>query len=79
MAPLDVKFPHGTQFTFGSLTFAVGKDGDMKMLPLEVALEHLILEPGPDPCSLANSSTSGDAYLGSYPCEGLFILMVEII
>jgi hypothetical protein len=29
----DMKFPFGTQFTFGSLTFAVGEDRDLKMLP----------------------------------------------
>jgi hypothetical protein len=29
----DMKFPLGTQFSFGSLTFAVGEDGDLKMLP----------------------------------------------
>jgi hypothetical protein len=35
MAPwtFDVKFSRGTQFTFGSLTFAVGEDGDLKMVP----------------------------------------------
>jgi hypothetical protein len=29
----DVKFSRGTQFTFGSLTFAAGEDRDLKMLP----------------------------------------------
>jgi hypothetical protein len=29
----DIKFPRGTEFTFGSLTFAVGEDGDLRMLP----------------------------------------------
>jgi hypothetical protein len=35
MAPwsFDVKFPRGTQFTFESLTFVAGEDGDLKMLP----------------------------------------------
>jgi hypothetical protein len=35
MAPwsFDVKFPLGTQFTFGSLTFVAGEDEDQKMLP----------------------------------------------
>jgi hypothetical protein len=28
-----MKFPHGTQFTFGLLMFAVGEDEDLKMLP----------------------------------------------
>jgi hypothetical protein len=29
----DIKFPLDTQFTFGSLTFAMGEDRDLKMLP----------------------------------------------
>jgi hypothetical protein len=29
----DVKFPYDTQFTFGSLTFAIGEDENLKMLP----------------------------------------------
>jgi hypothetical protein len=35
MAPwsFDVKFPLGTQFSFGSLTLVAGEDGDLKMLP----------------------------------------------
>jgi hypothetical protein len=34
MAPwtFDIKFPHGTQLTFGSLTFTAREDGDLKML-----------------------------------------------
>jgi hypothetical protein len=42
MAPwtFDVKFPRGTEFTFGSLTFAVGENGDLRMLPLGEATEH---------------------------------------
>jgi hypothetical protein len=28
-----MKFPLDTQFTFGSLTFVTGEDGDLKMLP----------------------------------------------
>jgi hypothetical protein len=42
MAPwiFDVKFPLGTKFTFGSLTFAAGEDGDLRMLPPGEATEH---------------------------------------
>jgi hypothetical protein len=42
MAPctFDVKFPRGTEFTFGSLTFAAGEDGDLRMLPPGEATEH---------------------------------------
>jgi hypothetical protein len=79
MAPLDVKFPLDTQFTFGSLMFIMGEDGDLKMLPLEAALEHLVLERGSDPCSLANSSTSDNTYSRMDPCAELFLRTVEII
>jgi hypothetical protein len=37
---LDVKFPCSTQLVFGSLSFAIGEDGELKMLP-----------PGPAPGS----------------------------
>jgi hypothetical protein len=42
MAPwtFDVKFPLGTKFTFGLLTFAAGEDGDLRMLPPGEATEH---------------------------------------
>jgi hypothetical protein len=44
MAPrlFDVKFPYGTHLTFGSLTFAIGEDGDLKMLPPGPAPEHVL-------------------------------------
>jgi hypothetical protein len=39
MAPwnFDLKFPLNIQFTFGSLMFTAGEDGDLKMLPPEPA------------------------------------------
>jgi hypothetical protein len=42
MAPwiFDVKFPLGAKFTFGSLTFVVGKDEDLRMLPPGETTEH---------------------------------------
>jgi hypothetical protein len=42
MAPwiFEVKFPLDTQFTFGSLTFAVGEDGELRMLHPGSAPEH---------------------------------------
>jgi hypothetical protein len=79
MAPLDVKFRCDTQFTFGLLTFVAGEDGGLKILPLEAALELLVLVQGPDPCSPANSSTLGGAYSGLDPCAGHFIRTVEIV
>jgi hypothetical protein len=51
----DMKFPLGTQITFGSLTFVVGEDGDLKMLPPEPAPEHPTHAP---------SSTSSSTCLG---------------
>jgi hypothetical protein len=43
MAPwtFDIKFPRGTEFTFGSLTFVAGEDGDLRMLPPGEATEHI--------------------------------------
>jgi hypothetical protein len=37
----DIKFSRGTEFTFGSLTFAAGEDGDLRMLPPGEAAEHI--------------------------------------
>jgi hypothetical protein len=50
-----MKFPLDTQFTFGSLTFAVGEDGDLKMPPPGPAPEHLT----PAPSSSSDSTCSG--------------------
>jgi hypothetical protein len=78
MAPttLNVKFPLGTPFTFSSLTFVVGEDGELRMMP-----------PGPAPRAsgwtssmvLATSSTSGGAYSGLDPFAGLYIRTAKII
>jgi hypothetical protein len=65
-----MKFPLGTQFIFGSLTFAVGEDGDLKMLPPGPAPEH----PTPAP-----SSTSGGAYSGLDPFAGLYICTTKLV
>jgi hypothetical protein len=59
----DMKFPLDTQFTFGSLMFAMGEDGDLKMLLPGSASEH----PTPAP-----SSTLGGACLGLDPFAGYF-------
>jgi hypothetical protein len=67
---LDMKFPLGTQFTFGLLTFATGEDGDLKMLPPRPVPEH----PTPSP-----SSASGGACKGSDPFTGLYIRTVKHI
>jgi hypothetical protein len=65
-----MKFPLGTRFTFGSLTFTVGEDGDIKMLPLGLAPEH----PTPTP-----SSASSGASLGLDPFAGLYIRTGKIV
>jgi hypothetical protein len=56
MAPwtFDVKFPLGTEFTFGSLTFAAEEDGDLRMLPPGEATKHTAL-------SFASSETQADS------------------
>jgi hypothetical protein len=81
MAPwtFDVKFPRGTQFTFGSLTFAAGEDGDLGMLPTGSAPECLALIYGQAPSFPAATSTSGSAYSGLDPCERHHICTVKLI
>jgi hypothetical protein len=66
----DLKLPLGTQFAFGSLTFAAGDHGDLKMLPLVPALEHPTLAP---------SSASGSACSGSDPFAGLYIRTAKLV
>jgi hypothetical protein len=66
----DMKFPLNTQFTSGSLMFAVGEDGDLKMLPPGPALEH----PTPAP-----SSTSGSTCSGLDPFAGLYIHTAKLV
>jgi hypothetical protein len=64
----DIKFPRGTEFTFGSLTFAAGEDGDLQMLPLGEAAEHT-----------APSSASSETQAESDLFDGLYIRMVKLI
>jgi hypothetical protein len=66
----DVKFLLGTRFTFGSLMFAAGVDGDLNMLPPGPAPEH----PAPAP-----SSTSGSTCSGLDPFIGLYIRTAKLI
>jgi hypothetical protein len=72
MAPwtFNVKLPLGTQFTFGSLMFAVGEDGDLKMLPPGPASEHPALTP---------SSTSDGACSGLDPFVGIYIHTAKLV
>jgi hypothetical protein len=66
----DIKFSCGTQLTFRSLTFVVGEDKDLMMLPPGSAPEHL---------TLASLSALGRSCSGSDPCAGSYIHTVKII
>jgi hypothetical protein len=70
MAPwtFDVKFPRGTEFTFRSLTFAVGEDGDLRMLPPGEATEHT-----------APSSASSETQADSDLFDGPYIRTVKLV
>jgi hypothetical protein len=75
----DVKFSPDTQFTFGSLTFVVGDDGDLRMLPPGPAPGRLAPTDGQAPWSLITSSTSGGACSSLDPFAGLYIGTSKII
>jgi hypothetical protein len=70
MAPwtFNVKFPSGTEFTFRSLTFAAGEDGDLRMLPPGEATEHT-----------APSSASSETLADSDLFDGSYIHMVKLV
>jgi hypothetical protein len=70
MAPwtFDIKFPRGTEFTFGSLTFTAGEDGDLRMLPPGEAAEHI-----------APSSASSETQADSDLFDGSYIRTVKLI
>jgi hypothetical protein len=57
----DIKFPRGTEFTFGSLTFAAGEDRDLRMLPLGETTEHTALSS-----SSSKTQTDSNFFDGSY-------------
>jgi hypothetical protein len=64
----DVKFPLGTKFTFGSLTFAAGEDEDLRMLPPGEATEHT-----------APSSVSSGTQADSDFFDGLYIRTTKLV
>jgi hypothetical protein len=66
----DDKFPCGTQLTFGSLNFAAGEDGDLKMLTPGLAPEHL---------ALASLAASGGSCSRLDPSAGSYICTTKII
>jgi hypothetical protein len=65
-----MKFSLGTQFTFGSLTFTAGEDGDLKMLPPGPAPEHSTPAP---------SSASDGAYSGSDHFARLYTRTAKLV
>jgi hypothetical protein len=68
---LDVQHqvPYDTQFTFGSLTFAMEKDGNLKMLPPGSTPKHLASVYGQASCLSAISPTLDGACSAS-PDQG---------
>jgi hypothetical protein len=64
----DVKFPLGTKFTFGSLTFVAGEDGDLRMLHPGEAIEHT-----------APSSASSGTQADSDFFDGLYIRTAKLV
>jgi hypothetical protein len=75
----DIKFPLDTDFTFRSLTFAVGEDGELRMLPLGLAPKRRTRADGLAPWSLTTSSTSGCACSGLDSFAGLYICTAKIV
>jgi hypothetical protein len=66
----NVKFPYGTQLTFGSLMFAMREDGNLKLLTQGPAPKRLASVYWHPPYLLASSSTSGGVCLGLNPYAG---------
>jgi hypothetical protein len=62
----DVRFPHGTQLTFGLLMFATRE-------------ERLASVHGQDMCHSVTSSTLGGACTGLDSCAGLFICTSKLV
>jgi hypothetical protein len=71
-----VKFPRGTQFTFGSLTFVTGEDRDLKMLSPGTMPEH----PTPAPSSTLDGTCSDlDPFAGLYIHTAKLIWDIPIV
>jgi hypothetical protein len=75
----DVKFSYGTQFTFRSLTFAMGEDVNLKMPPLGPAPERFTSVYGHAPCLPAISSTTGIASSDLYLYARQHILTIKLV
>jgi hypothetical protein len=65
-----IKYPHVTGFTYKSLTFAAGENGDLKMLPTGPAPEHL---------ALPLSSISSGSFSDLDPCAVFYIRIAKLV
>jgi hypothetical protein len=73
----DVKFPYGAQFLIGSLMFAIGEDGNLKLLPRGLAPSYCQPVYGKAPYYPADPSTSlalDNACSGLNPYVGSYYL-----
>jgi hypothetical protein len=70
----NVKFPYDTQFIFGSLMFAAGKEGNLELLTQGPAPRHLAPVYGVSAYYLADPSTSCEACSGLNPHAGPYYL-----
>jgi hypothetical protein len=66
----NIKFSYNTQFTFGSLMFAAGKDGNLELLTRCLAPECLTPVYGQPPYLPTSTSISGGAHSGLNPSAG---------
>jgi hypothetical protein len=68
----SIKFSYDTQFTFESLIFAIGEDGDLELLTQGPAPKRLAPVYGQASYLLTNSSTLAGACLGLNPYTGSY-------
>jgi hypothetical protein len=79
LCTFNVKFTYDTQFTFGSLTSAVGKDENLKMLTQRPTPEHLAPVYGQTTYILTISSISGGACSGPNSYAGPYYRTAMIV
>jgi hypothetical protein len=75
----DVEFSLDTQFTFGSLTFAARKDGELRIPPPGPTPERRAPTDGQASWLLTTSSTSGGACSDLEPFAGFYIRTIKNI
>jgi hypothetical protein len=78
---LDVRRQVSSRYSIhiGSLMFAVGEDGELRMLPPELAPERSAPADGQVPWSLTTSTTSGGACSDLDPFAGFYIRTAKIV